>query len=56
MTLAEAIALVKSLSDTVGGLTKQVAEHQARIATLEAQVAKHDTELKPAPPPGPKGN
>ncbi len=49
MTLAEAVALLTLLMQTVKGLTDHSAAQDKKIATLEGQVAAHDAQLKPFP-------
>lgn len=55
MTFAEILEAMNAAMKAVTVLTGEVAAQRARITTLEAQVAAHDAQLKPAPPPGPKG-
>jgi hypothetical protein len=55
VTFAEILAAMETAMKAVTALTGEVAAQRARIADLEAKVAAHDTQLRTAPDPGPKG-
>lgn len=48
-----ALGALVAVGEAVKGITDQLAEHEAQIAALKAQVQLHDTQLKTAPEPGP---
>lgn len=56
MNLSEVLAAFTAAMDAMKAVSGEVAALRSRVATLEAQVAEHDKELKSAPEPGLKEN
>lgn len=54
MTLTEALAAFQSAMEAMKAITGEVTALRQRVVDLEAKVATHDAQLKPAPEPGPK--